>query len=165
MSGGFEQSRSRRLLASPRFLRVLAIWTLALLFAAVLALAFTPWQQTVVGTGKVTAFSPMQRPQTLEAPISGRLKGWRVMEGQQVEAGQVVAELEDLDPKFLDTSQIETLQSQKQALMDRKLAAQARVKALQTQLNALGQSRQAAIPGLPKKSLRAASVSLLPSKA
>jgi len=151
MSIGFNQSKAQTLLTSPLFLRWLALWTLGLLAVAVVALVFVPWQQTVIGTGKITVFSPMQRPQAIEAQISGRLKLWRVMEGQTVRAGEVVAELADLDPKFLDNRQIETLEEQKIALLARKTAAQARIVALQSQMSALAQSRQAAIPSAGEK--------------
>lgn len=151
MSIGFKQSKTQALLVSPRFLRWLAIWTVGLLFIAIIALVFVPWQQTVIGIGKVTVFSPMQRPQAIEAQISGRLKEWRIFEGQTVHAGEVIAELADLDPKFLDSRQIEMLEAQKQALTDRRSAAQARIIALQSQMSALSQSRRAAIPGAGEK--------------
>ncbi len=151
MSIGFKQSKAQALLVSPRFLHWLATWTVGLLFVAVIALVFVPWQQTVIGTGKVTVFSPMQRPQTIEAQISGRLKEWNVLEGDTVQAGQVIAELADLDPKFLDPHQLEVMEEQKKALMERKEAAKARIAALQSQMGALGQSRQAAIPGAGEK--------------
>lgn len=151
MSIGFKQSKAQALVASPRFLHWLAVLTWGFLLVSVIALIFVPWQQTVIGIGKVTVFSPMQRPQSIQAQISGRLKVWHVMEGQTVQAGEVIAELADLDPKFLDIHQIETLEEQKQALMERKVAAQVRIAALKNQLNALEQSRKAAIPGAGEK--------------
>lgn len=151
MNPRFQHSKAQALLISPRALRWLAMWTVGLLFAAIFVLIFVPWQQTVIGTGTVTVFSPMQRPQNIDAQLSGRLKKWLILEGQTVIAGQVIAELADLDPKFLDTHQIETLDAQKQALIERKAAAQARLAALRSQMSALGQSQQAAIPGAGEK--------------
>lgn len=147
MSIDYQSSRAKNFLASPRFLSWLANWTVILFVFAVLALIFVPWQQTIIGTGTVTVFSPMQRPQSIEAQISGRLKSWYVMEGQKVKAGQRIAELVDLDPKFLDLEQIKRMEEQRTALIERQHAAQNRIVALQQQVGALSLSRNAAIPG------------------
>ena len=61
-----------------------------------------PWQQTVVGKGQVVAFLPNQRPQVIEAPVKGRVVKWHVVEGQTVEAGELIVELTDIDPSYLD---------------------------------------------------------------
>lgn len=105
--------QSFNLIKSPRSLRTLAIWIIALLVVLILCLVVVPWQQTVSGTGKVTVFSPMLRPQTVDAQISGRLKHWLIKEGDHVKAGQLVAELADIDPKFQGTDQIELLKQQR----------------------------------------------------
>lgn len=147
----FLTSQSSQRVRSPKSFSLISIWLLLLLGVTVLVLAFVPWQQTVIGTGRVTVFSPMHRPQNLEAQISGRLKAWKVVEGQPVKQGQVIAELADLDPKFLDVNQIENLETQKQALLERRKAAENRAAALRNQEVALSQSRQAAIPGAGQK--------------
>jgi multidrug efflux pump subunit AcrA (membrane-fusion protein) len=147
MSIDYQSSRAKGFLVSPRYLSWLANWTVILFLFAILALIFVPWQQTIIGKGTVTVFSPMQRPQSIEAQISARLKTWYVMEGQKVKAGQRIAELVDLDPRFLGLEQIKRLEEQKMALIDRQNATQSRIIALQQQMNALSISRNAAIPG------------------
>lgn len=146
MNSVFEQSQAYKALTSPRFLRLLALWTLALFCTTVVALIFVPWQQTVIGTGKVTVFSPMHRPQSIEAQLAGRIVNWHVVEGQSVRAGQVIVTLADIDPKFMGTQQVAVVQQQRQALLNRKTSAQSRLSALQGQWQALTQSRQAALP-------------------
>ncbi|MEK9825104.1 MAG: secretion protein HlyD, partial [Methylotenera sp.] len=55
---------------------------LAYLFFVLPALAlFLPWQQNVTALGKVTAFSPNDRLQTVDAPITGLISKWHVQEG------------------------------------------------------------------------------------
>lgn len=84
-----------------RIFRVLA-WLLgigALLTA--LALAFTPWQQSVQGNGRVIAYAPLERQQTIEAPLEGRVVEWYVQEGDLVKKGDPIAELSDNDPQIL----------------------------------------------------------------
>lgn len=147
----FEKSRAGQEVRSPQSLRKISVSLLILFITGIIVTVNVPWQQTVMGTGKVTVYSPMQRPQNLEAPINGRLKKWIVAEGQSVKKGQVIAELEDLDPKFLDINQIIILEEQKRAMVLQKQAAEGRIIALKRQLEALTQSRGAAIPGAAQK--------------
>ena len=51
-----------------------------LIFAGV-----SPWRQNVSGDGSVVAFTPDERPQAIEATISGRIVRWHVVEGQRVQ--------------------------------------------------------------------------------
>ncbi|MEB3206513.1 MAG: biotin/lipoyl-binding protein [Vampirovibrionales bacterium] len=148
---GFEHSKTKTLLGSPRSFRWLGWWTFCLLALSIVALVFVPWQQTVIGVGKVTVFSPMDRPQSIESQISGRLQTWYVNEGQMVQKGELIAKLADLDPKFLDTRQLDALDSQRKALNARRAATIIRIGALEGQSMALMQSRQAAVPGAGQK--------------
>ncbi|MEO0512688.1 MAG: HlyD family efflux transporter periplasmic adaptor subunit [Planctomycetota bacterium] len=83
---------------SPGWVRRVGILLAAVFLAAVLLLALAPWQQTVSGEGSVVAFNPVDREQSVEAPISGRAQVWFVQEGQIVEDGQPLVELADIDP-------------------------------------------------------------------
>ncbi|MEL6772392.1 MAG: HlyD family efflux transporter periplasmic adaptor subunit [Bacteroidota bacterium] len=80
--------------------------TLALL---AIALMVTPWQQTVSGSGAVTAFSPDARPQPVEAQISARIQRWYVDEGDAVAAGDTIALLEDISTSFMDSRFVERI--------------------------------------------------------
>ncbi len=89
--------------------RVLA-WLLALmLLAIVLALTVTPWQQNVVASGNVVAFNPVERRQSIEAPIDGRIVRWSVVEGSRVRQGDVLLEISDNDPSLVERMQAERL--------------------------------------------------------
>ncbi|MBX9687518.1 MAG: HlyD family secretion protein [Candidatus Obscuribacterales bacterium] len=121
----------------------------------VLLLLFVPWQQSVSGLGKIIIFSPMERPQNIEAQIPGRLKHWHVHEGQKVSKGQLIAELSDLDPKFLDPEQLERLKSQKKALSARKQAAELRYNSLKEQIESLKLSQKAAVPSANERARQA----------
>ncbi len=63
-------------------------------------LVVVPWQQNVPGSGRVTALDPLDRVQTIPAPVSGRLISLSVQEGSVVERGMELAVMEDLDPNF-----------------------------------------------------------------
>lgn len=82
-------------------LRALGRFLLGGVGATVLAM-FLPFQQSVASSGRVIAYAPLERQQTVEAPIYGRVKQWYVQEGQQVNRGQKLAEISDNDPAILD---------------------------------------------------------------
>lgn len=65
-------------------------------------MAFAPWQQTASGSGKVLAYSPSERQQTISAPVDGRLGKWHVQEGSKVKKGDVIVDIMDLDPSILE---------------------------------------------------------------
>lgn len=68
---------------------------------AAVALAFVPWQQTAYGEGKVVAYSPIDRPQSIDAPVGGRLGEWFVQEGSRVREGDPIVRIVDVDPELL----------------------------------------------------------------
>jgi multidrug resistance efflux pump len=74
---------------------------LAVTVVLVCSILFLPWTQTSLGQGRVVGFTPDQRPQTIEATVSGRVSEWKVSEGAQVTKGEVLVRLEDIDPQAL----------------------------------------------------------------
>lgn len=59
---------------------------------------FAPWQQHVSGSGRVIAFTPLDRPQDIEAPVKGRVVEVHVTEAQYVNEGDPLVQLVDIDP-------------------------------------------------------------------
>lgn len=88
-----------QMVRSPRLARGAAHMLLVLLFAAIGGMFFIPWQQTTKGTGRVVAYFPTERPQTVESPIYGRVVRWGngIVEGAVVKKGQLILELRDND--------------------------------------------------------------------
>lgn len=138
--------RSLAAVQSTRGYAYLAALVIIILAGVALALTFVPWQQSIAGSGKIIILSPMERPQNIESPIPAHIKQWHVKDGQDVKKGYLVAELVDLDSKFLDPEQVKRLQAQKQALTARRNAAKARQAALAMQLSSLKRSQSAALP-------------------
>ena len=99
----------------------------------------------------------MERPQNIEAQISGRLIKWHVCDGQGVSSGQLIAELADLDPKFLDLGQSSRLLNQRKALIARRIDANKRLDALRNQLENLKSAQRAAVPSASERALQAIS--------
>lgn len=85
----------------PAFVRIFSISTIFFTLFLIVACILLPWQQVSVASGKVIAFMPENREQSVDAPVSGRIKKWFVHEGQYVTAGTVLAELEDIDADML----------------------------------------------------------------
>ncbi len=71
-------------------------------------LALIPWQQTAKGGGRVVAFSPTDRIQSVDAPVDGRLGVWHVEEGSLVAEGDPIVSISDVDPEILSRLQYET---------------------------------------------------------
>ncbi len=122
-----------------RFRRSLAA-TLLTFAAALLAGLLLPWQQSVSGHGRVIAYAPLERQQSVEAPFDGRLMRWHVQEGTHVESGDLLAEVVDLDPELLDR-----LQQERAVLSERIDTYRARLTTLQERAAAIDKSQRNAI--------------------
>ncbi|MDX1920215.1 MAG: biotin/lipoyl-binding protein, partial [Candidatus Caenarcaniphilales bacterium] len=107
---------------TPKWVRLSALSLVALLLVGFLFLSFIPWQQTVMGTGRVTSFSPNNRPQNIESPIKGRIKKWHVVEGMTVKKGDLIVELQDLEKEFLPPEVISLTRQSKDSLAQNRNA-------------------------------------------
>lgn len=104
---------------TPKFVKSFSHILFGVLTFFLVGLLFIPWQQVSTGYGRVQAYSPENRQQRIEAPITGRIKQWFVREGQTVKKGQELLQIEDIDPRI-----IERLNSQLQAAKDKLIAAE-----------------------------------------
>lgn len=84
------------LVQSSRMAWRLANMLLILLVGSLFAMAFTPWQQSAKGTGKVVAYVPQERQQTVTAPAKGvaRKIAEGLVEGARVKRGDLLVEIE-----------------------------------------------------------------------
>ena len=144
----------------------LAIALLVLFVLLALGLLVLPWQQSVRGSGRVVAYTPTERQQTIEAPIEGRIVRWLVREGSRVKAGEHVVEIADNDPALM-----QRLVQERDAVQARLAAAKARLQALEDRLLQLGGAQGAAISGagarvrMARERMRAATQALSASEA
>jgi multidrug resistance efflux pump len=92
--------RSLERVQSPVRAHRLAKVLLGLLLVSLVAMGALPWQQTSRGSGRVIAYHPTERPQTIEAPLYGRVVNWgeNIAEGVHVRKGQMILEIADNDP-------------------------------------------------------------------
>ncbi|MEM6747200.1 MAG: HlyD family efflux transporter periplasmic adaptor subunit [Pseudomonadota bacterium] len=103
---------------TPKIIRVVARMLCVLVFAIAAFLIFTPWVQTTAGTGLVTALDPNDRPQEINALVSGRIEQWFVRDGSVVAAGDPILKIADNDPRL-----IERLTAEQQQLLNQRNAA------------------------------------------
>lgn len=82
-------------------------------------IVFAPWQQTAEGQGRVMAFAPGDRRQSITANIEGRIAKWHTREGMEVKEGELLAEIADNDPDIIGR-----LQSERDAVLQRIKAAE-----------------------------------------
>ena len=94
---------SLRLAKSSRSARTLGRILLAVLLAGMALVVVAPWQQTVAGKGNVIAYAPLERQQTVQAAIKGRIIRWGegIFENAHVKEGDLIAEIQDLDANYL----------------------------------------------------------------
>lgn len=121
---------------TPRFVGLLAKAGVWLFLLTPPALLLTPWQQNITSNGRVTAFSPIERQQTIQAPVSGRIVQWQAKEGAKVKAGDVLLEIADVDPQLLDR-----LQQQREAAVAKLAAKEEELRTYRLQINNLMATR------------------------
>lgn len=94
---------SLRLARSSRLARRFGRFLAVMLVLAIIAALFAPWQQSVTGSGNIIAYSPLERQLVVEAPVKGRIVKWAddIYENAHVDAGQVILEIQDVDPDYL----------------------------------------------------------------
>lgn len=127
-------------LESGKRVRTVARSLVIFFIASVIALIFTPWQQSVSGMGHVSALTPVERVQAISAPVEGRVARWHVTEGAHVRGGQLLVELTDNDPLILDR-----LGRERQAVRERLMMAEGRAAAHEERIGRLQESRTNAV--------------------
>ena len=129
----------RKLISASRF-------TLTLLIVLIIVIEFIPWTQTISATGRVSAYTPYERPQNIEARITGRIKSWHVYEGVKVQKGELIAQLEDYDPNFMAPELLALLEQRKVALQQTRQAALSRADQLNKRIGQMKNLVKAAVP-------------------
>ena len=136
-----------RELTMPKAARTGAWLLLIVLGLVVLCLTVVPWQQNSAGRGRVVAFAPNDRQQTIDAPVEGRVARRHVVEGQRVQAGDPIVDIADMDPEF-----VTRLTREQTAIVARRQAAEARVRAVESRIDALKSSQRSAVSAAGSRS-------------
>jgi len=127
---------------TPSWVKSSAAWIIIVSFLSLIGLGFIPWQQTVIGSGRVTSFSPNNRPQQIESPIKASIKKWHVKEGSHVKEGQILVELQDLQSDFLSPDMLDLTQGSINSLRSSQSSYANKAQALQASIANLNANRQ-----------------------
>ena len=94
---------SLKLARSSRHARFVGRVLFVLMVFGILLVSIAPWQQSVRGTGNVIAYAPLERQQTIESPIKGRVArlGEGIFENAHVRKGDLIVEIADIDTGYL----------------------------------------------------------------
>ncbi len=130
------QLESMKQVQTPRQGRILTYW-IAGIFLVLLLCLFLPWTQNISSQGILTALTPQDRPQTVEAIIPGRIEAWHIMEGTLVNKGDTIATLSEIKEKYMDPNLLSNLNEQLEAKQGSAEATEAKAKAMQEQIQAL----------------------------
>lgn len=124
------------LVNTPKKYKIVRNYLIGTLFI-LLAILFLPWQQNVQGKGKVTPYSPADRPQTIPSVIAGRIERWLVQEGQLVKKGDTICVISEVKEKFFDPQLLSRTSEQIANKQDAILAKRQKIEATQRQVDAL----------------------------
>lgn len=134
------QLTALRAIQPSRVVRRLAYVLLALFVTLPVLLMWVPWQQNVPASGRVIALDPLDRPQTIPAPVTGRLVELHVQEGSFVREGDLLAVMADQDPDYSLR-----LEQQRELALVKVNAQRDNVAAYNTQLMNLEDAREQAV--------------------
>lgn len=138
--------RSWEAVQIPERLKFSSRLAIKLVVLFLLIIAFVPWTQTITVTGQLSAYNPYERPQDIEAQITGRIKKWHVFEGVRVKQGDLILELDDYDPNFMSPGLLNFFAQRKTALEDTRKAALARVEQLDKRIKEMQNLVKSAVP-------------------
>jgi multidrug efflux pump subunit AcrA (membrane-fusion protein) len=149
------QLQAWELVRIPQYLRTYGRIAIKLLLFLLLVVAFIPWTQTITATGKLSAYSPYERPQDIESQITGRFKSWHVLEGVRVKKGDMILELDDYDPNFMSPELLSLLEQRRTALEQTRKAALERADELTKRIAEMNNLVKTAVPSAEARVLEA----------
>lgn len=138
---GYDSLYALRSLNTPSGGKTLAMWLLGLC-ALFLVVLFLPWQQNIRGAGRVTALNPLNRPQTIESVIAGRVQKWHIKEGDLVQKGDTIVTIGEVQEKYFDPQLLMRLEQQIDAKVNSLDSKDKKAQALHRQIAALKESMQ-----------------------
>ena len=103
----------------------------------ILLIMFLPWTQNIRARGYVTTLKPDQRPQTVHSIIAGRIEKWFVQEGDFVNKGDTILFISEIKDDYFDPDLLQRTDQQIQAKELTKKSYDEKVKALESQVEAL----------------------------
>ena len=113
-----------------------------ILLIAGLIILFLPWTQFIRARGLVTALTPDQRPLTVQSVIDGRIERWFVKEGDYIEKGDTILFISEIKDTYFDPDLVARTQEQLEAKEFAVGSYMDKVRALDSQIDALNNQNQ-----------------------
>lgn len=113
---------------------------LGFFFALAMLFLFIPWTQNIRSKGSVTTLRPDQRPQTIHSIIAGRIERWYVKEGDFVHKGDTILNISEVKDDYFDPNLLKRTEEQLKSKEMSVLSYMEKVKALDNQIDAMGQT-------------------------
>ena len=135
---------------TPVVFKTLSIVSLTFIGIIIVGL-FLPWRQTVTGVGSVIVYSQMNRPQMIQSQIDAKVKKWHVQEGDFVEAGDSIVELQEINTQYLDENQAINFLTQRQALANKVDAINDLISSYEAQIQSLLSLKDNIVPNAELK--------------
>jgi multidrug efflux pump subunit AcrA (membrane-fusion protein) len=121
--------KTLRELPHPKSGRRLGRWMTFFLIVGIIVM-FLPWRQNITGTGKITALTPKDRPQTVQNAVAGRIERWLVKDGDYVKRGDTLLVISDIKDEYFDPNLPQRLDEQLTAKRGSQDAYEAKITAL-----------------------------------
>ena len=143
VEGKVDQSKYRSFslvkdyLAAKIFTRLLLVG-----FGIFLMVLFLPWTQNIRSRGYITTLEPNQRPQMVHSIIAGRIERWYVREGNFVKKGDTILHISEIKDEYFDPDLLPRTQQQIKAKELTVNSYMEKVKALDSQIDALISTKQ-----------------------
>ena len=135
-----KQYKSFQVLESRNVSRGLIIVMGVIIIGSILGM-FLPWTQNIRSKGYVTTLSPQDRPQAVQSLIGGRIDQWYVQEDQLVAVGDTIIKISESKQDYLDPDILNNTDQQITAKSESSKAYQQKANNLQSQYDALANSR------------------------
>lgn len=121
--------------------KIFSKWLMIISLLLVVMLFF-PWTQNIRSRGYVTTLRPDQRPQTIHSVIAGRIENWYVREGDFVNKGDTILFISEIKDEYFDPQLLSRTEEQ---IKTKELTVNSymeKVKALDSQIDALLKTKQ-----------------------
>lgn len=125
-------------------------WLLGILLPGILIM-FLPWTQNIRAKGHVTGLRQEQRPQEINSVLAGRVVKWYIKEGDIVQKGDTLLQLEEVKTEYLDNNLLQRTREQISAKQQSAEGYRNKAGTTVAQLQALQQARQLKIQSLQNK--------------
>jgi multidrug resistance efflux pump len=127
---------SFRMVETPLAGKILAYW-LSGIFILLILMLFFPWTQNIRSKGKVTAFTPEDRPQTIHATIPGRIEKWYIQEGQYVNKGDTIVEISEIKDAYFNPEMLQRIEEQIRSKENALISTRQKAESLARQIAAM----------------------------